>query len=250
MQSSPNRSESASTTTRPAPCSVGDDQRRAGGRGAGVGAGQHPRAVAGGDRGRAVQAGGADARRAGRRRGRGRRRRARRGSSSARRGSARSPGRCRSPGAGRSAPSSSLRLLPYFSCSVSPSTISPPPPRTNASIASSSSGAQPRRAGAGRALPGRIGGVGDHEHVAVAQRRRRSSGDPDVGRDGEVALRQRRGGQARRRRRRVGGLHRAGQLGADRPRLAVGLVEQDSGERSWRPDVASGARRLSMPKSM
>ena len=77
-------------------------------------------------------------RRAGRRRGRARRRRAQRGSRSERRRSARSPdGVVASCSPKRS--SSSLRLLPYLSCSVSPSTTSPPPPRTKRSIASISS---------------------------------------------------------------------------------------------------------------
>ena len=89
-------------------------------------------------------------------------------------------------------------------------------------------GAEARLADAGRRLPARLGGMGDDEHVGAAEggrvERRRV-----VGGDLEVTALERGGGSGKRRVGRMGRLHPLGDLGADRPRLRVGLVEEDPG---------------------
>ena len=90
---------------------------------------------------------------------------------------------------------------------------------------------QQRRAARHRALPARVGRVREHEHVGLLQRARVQR-PGEVRHDVDVARAQRSRGV------RVGGvlgvrrLDRAGDLGADRPRLAVRLVEQDRGDRA------------------
>ena len=77
-------------------------------------------------------------------------------------------------------------------------------------------------------LPLRVRGVGDHEGVGAFERGgvERAAG---VGGDREVALRERTGGDRQGGVGRVGALHRLRLLWADRPGLAVGLVEEDAG---------------------
>ena len=76
----------------------------------------------------------------------------------------------------RSGASSSLRLLPYFSCSLSPSTSRPPPRATKRLDRVELGVGEPRRAAGHDALPARVGGVGDDEDVGARRGRRRSSG--------------------------------------------------------------------------
>ena len=135
MQSSPNRSESAEHDHAAVAVLGGDDQRRTG-----HGCARRMCAPRRGRRccSRSSWPGRSRRRRrrpAGHRRCRGRRRRVRRGSRSGHRRSARSPERCRCAAARPKRSSRLLRLLPYLSCSVSPSTTSPPPPLDIASIA-------------------------------------------------------------------------------------------------------------------
>ena len=230
MQSSPNRSESASTTTRPSPWAAATISGRLRDRRSGVGAREHGRAVRRRDGRRAVQAGLAHAREqiAG-------------ASAGARLQVGQDPARrvtvvlvvldgvvlqVQSKRA-----SSSLRLLPYFSCSVSPSTISPPPADTNASIASSSSPLS-----RGEPVPvvrSQAGSDGCAMTSTLAPAQGvRSQRLIHVRRDHEVALGQHGGRASVRGVAGVSGLHLARELGTDRPRLAVRLVEDDTGKRS------------------
>ena len=89
---------------------------------------------------------------------------------------------------------------------------------------------QPGRAGPGGSLPCGIRGVGDHQHVAPAQRLLRERA-VDVGRHDELPRGE---GSGSSRVGRIAGmrrLHLAGELGTDRPCLAVRLVEHDTRER-------------------
>ena len=89
-------------------------------------------------------------------------------------------------------------------------------------------GAEARLADAGRRLPARLGGMGDDEHVRLGERRGVERGGVVRG-DLEVAALERGGGCRQRGVGGVSGLHALGDLGADRPRLGVGLVEEDPG---------------------
>ncbi len=144
MQSSPNRSESARTTTRPSPWAATAASGALGCEAVGWARAMTRAPLLCAEGAGAVEAGGARRRRAGRHpRARPRRggRRARRGPRRGRRrGGARSPGRSRFSTRTPKRASRSLRLVPYLSCSVSPSTIRPPPARTKESIASISAG--------------------------------------------------------------------------------------------------------------
>ena len=159
MQSSPNRSESAATTTRPAPCSVDREQRRAGRRG------RRPTRARTRTSPPSARRRRVERRRRGRSTPRGRARAGRRppsgllevGEDPVRRAAVAlvvGDRVVRDPDA-EAAPSSSLRLLPYLACSLSPSTIRPPPACTNASIAVQLRVGQRRRAARHDAAPTR-----------------------------------------------------------------------------------------------
>ena len=86
--------------------------------------------------------------------------------------------------------------------------------------------AQPRLADPGGRLPAVLGGMGDDQHVGRRERVGIERGGV-VGGDVEVAAPERGGRCGQRGVGRMGGLHALGDLGADRPRLGVGLVEED-----------------------
>src|SRR5581483_11003427 len=121
--------------------------------------------------------------------------------------------------------SSSLTLLPYFSCSVSPSTISPPPAATKASIASSSCALS-------RGEPPPV--VRSHfgsDGCAITSTSQPASVPASSGWFAFSRTSNSRSASAAAARAYDAspgcGLHRAGELGPDCPRLAVGFVEQD-----------------------
>jgi Lrp/AsnC family transcriptional regulator, leucine-responsive regulatory protein len=85
---------------------------------------------------------------------------------------------------------------------------------------------EPRRAAGDDALPALLGGVGDHQHAGAVQRAGVQRA-VDVGGDREAAAAQRGGRQCVGAVLRVGGMHPGGDVGADRPGLGMGLVEED-----------------------
>ncbi len=84
------------------------------------------------------------------------------------------------------------------------------------------------RAGAGGCLPPGVGWVGDDQEVGVAELRGERAGG--VVEDLEIALGEGVGGGGEGGVAGVRGLHALGEVGADRPRLGVELVENDAGK--------------------
>ena len=231
MQSSPNRSESASTTTRPAPCSVIAARGASRRRGAGRAARDHAAAVVERQGAGAVEAGlvhageevdafcelavgavlelGQD------------------------------PGRRRAvvlvvldgavgdldPEAGEEVVEvvSVLRLLGLAEDDQAAAAAHELLDRVELAVG------EPGGAGVGGRLPLGVGGMGDDEDVGGGERLA-GEGALGVGRDLEVAVGERLGGEGVGGVLGVGGLHLLGELAADRPRLGVGLVEEDAGD--------------------
>ena len=231
MQSSPNRSESASTATRPAPATPPAASGAFAASRRSAGSGRDPRAV------------GAPARRPGRSR---RRRRGRARSAPGRPAPGvpsvgQHPGRRVARGGARSPERSSLAIampkradqvaevgavLVLLGLAEEDQAAARADPRLDRVELL---GGEQRRAAGTVALPARVGRMGDHQHVGVGEepRRQRPVG---VRGDLEVALGERVGG-ARRSDESAGcaGWIGGGDVGPDRPRLGVGLVEEDAG---------------------
>ena len=231
MQSSPNRSESAVTTTRPAPCSAIAASGAPGIEAVGCARAITRAPLRGVQGAGAVEAGAARRRRAGRRRtlravAVRARRAPRRGR---RRGGARSPGRvalsiCEVEAAEELVQVGAVLVLLGLAEDDQAAAVA------DEGLDRVDLGrVEERRAAVDGRLPLRVGRVGDDQHRGAGERVgvERAVG---VGGDVERARGEQLRGAGERRVAGMGGLHLGRDLGADGPGLGVGLVEEDAGE--------------------